>query len=130
MYFIRNRLVSPPLTLLWTAKIKVSSPQIMYHFCTFQSFSEREILYGYNHIRPHQALNMRPPVPETLLKNGTTFKGWTLKKHLPRHKGCHIHHKYHISAGRYDKYDTYRAISLCSFFTKKPNLMNHNSAQA
>ncbi len=25
----------------------------------------------YNHIRPHQALNMRPPVPETLLKNGT-----------------------------------------------------------
>jgi len=22
-------------------------------------------------IRPHQALNMRPPVPETLLKNGT-----------------------------------------------------------
>ena len=25
----------------------------------------------YNHIRPHQALNMRPPVPETLLRNGT-----------------------------------------------------------
>lgn len=25
----------------------------------------------YNHIRPHQALNMRPPVPETLSKIGT-----------------------------------------------------------
>ena len=25
-------------------------------------------LKQYNHIRPHQALNMRPPVPETLLK--------------------------------------------------------------
>ena len=23
-----------------------------------------------NHIRPHQALNMRPPVPETILKHG------------------------------------------------------------
>ena len=29
------------------------------------------LLKQYNHIRPHQALNMRPPVPETLLKNGT-----------------------------------------------------------
>lgn len=28
-------------------------------------------LTQYNHIRPHQALNMRPPVPETLLRNGT-----------------------------------------------------------
>ena len=28
-------------------------------------------LKQYNHIRPHQAMNMRPPVPETLLKNGT-----------------------------------------------------------
>ena len=28
-------------------------------------------LRQYNHIRPHQALNMRPPVPETLLRNGT-----------------------------------------------------------
>jgi len=28
-------------------------------------------LKQYNHIHPHQALNMRPPVPETLLKNGT-----------------------------------------------------------
>jgi transposase InsO family protein len=27
-------------------------------------------LRQYNHIRPHQALNMRPPIPETLLKNG------------------------------------------------------------
>ena len=24
----------------------------------------------YNHIRPHQALNMRPPVPETLSETG------------------------------------------------------------
>jgi transposase InsO family protein len=24
----------------------------------------------YNHVRPHQALNMPPPVPETLLENG------------------------------------------------------------
>ena len=28
-------------------------------------------LKQYNHIWPHQALNMRPPVPETLLRNGT-----------------------------------------------------------
>ena len=28
-------------------------------------------LKQYNHIRPHQALKMRPPVPETLLRNGT-----------------------------------------------------------
>lgn len=28
-------------------------------------------LRQYNRIRPHQALNMRPPVPETLLKSGT-----------------------------------------------------------
>ncbi len=27
-------------------------------------------LKQYNHIRPHQALNMRPPVPETLSENG------------------------------------------------------------
>jgi len=28
-------------------------------------------LKQYNHIRPHQALNMRPPVPETLSESGT-----------------------------------------------------------
>jgi len=28
-------------------------------------------LRQYNHIRPHQALNMRPPVPETLSQSGT-----------------------------------------------------------
>jgi len=28
-------------------------------------------LKQYNHIRPHQALNMRPPVPETLQQTGT-----------------------------------------------------------
>ncbi|MBT6829574.1 MAG: transposase, partial [Rhodospirillaceae bacterium] len=28
-------------------------------------------LKQYNHIRPHQALNMRPPVPETLSGSGT-----------------------------------------------------------
>ncbi|WP_411572474.1 integrase core domain-containing protein [Tropicimonas sp. TH_r6] len=27
-------------------------------------------LREYNHTRPHQALGMRPPVPETLLENG------------------------------------------------------------
>ena len=27
-------------------------------------------LKQYNHVRPHQALNMRPPVPETLAENG------------------------------------------------------------
>ena len=27
-------------------------------------------LNKYNHTRPHQELNMKPPVPETLLKNG------------------------------------------------------------
>ena len=30
-----------------------------------------------NHIRPHQALNMRPPVPETLSGNGTKRGGFT-----------------------------------------------------
>ena len=28
-------------------------------------------LKQYNHIRPHQVLKLRPPVPETLLRNGT-----------------------------------------------------------
>ncbi len=28
-------------------------------------------LKQYNHVRPHQALNMRPPVPETVLQGGT-----------------------------------------------------------
>jgi putative transposase len=28
-------------------------------------------LKQYNHIRPHQALNMRPPLPETLSESGT-----------------------------------------------------------
>jgi hypothetical protein len=28
-------------------------------------------LKQYNHIRPHQALNMRPPMPETLSESGT-----------------------------------------------------------
>ena len=32
-------------------------------------------LRQYNHIRPHQALNMRPPVPETLIRNGTELAG-------------------------------------------------------
>ena len=32
-------------------------------------------LRQYNHVRPHQALNMRPPVPETLITNGTELGG-------------------------------------------------------
>ena len=32
-------------------------------------------LRQYNHTRPHQALNMRPPVPETLLRNGPAVGG-------------------------------------------------------
>ena len=32
-------------------------------------------LKQYNHIRPHQSLNMRPPVPETLICNGTELGG-------------------------------------------------------
>ena len=32
-------------------------------------------LRQYNHIRPHQALNRRPPVPETLVRNGTELRG-------------------------------------------------------
>ncbi|WP_227271952.1 transposase [Roseobacter weihaiensis] len=27
-------------------------------------------LRQYNRVRPHQALNMRPPIPETLRKSG------------------------------------------------------------
>ncbi|MGB0576878.1 MAG: integrase core domain-containing protein [Alphaproteobacteria bacterium] len=29
----------------------------------------------YNHIRPHQALDMRPPIPETLHTNGSELGG-------------------------------------------------------
>ena len=32
-------------------------------------------LRQYNHIRPHQALNMLPPVPETLIRNGPELRG-------------------------------------------------------
>jgi len=32
-------------------------------------------LRQYNQIRPHQALNMRPPVQETLFRNGTELGG-------------------------------------------------------
>ena len=32
-------------------------------------------LRQYNQIRPHQALKMRPPVPETLIRNGTELGG-------------------------------------------------------
>ena len=32
-------------------------------------------LKQYNHIRPHQSLNIRPPVPETLICNGTELGG-------------------------------------------------------
>ena len=32
-------------------------------------------LKQYNHTRPHQALNMRPPVPETLRRNGPVIGG-------------------------------------------------------
>ena len=32
-------------------------------------------LRQYNHIRPHQALNMRQPVPETLVRNDTELGG-------------------------------------------------------
>ncbi len=35
-------------------------------------------LRQYNHIRPHQALNMRPPVPETLIRNGPEHGGYWL----------------------------------------------------
>lgn len=34
-------------------------------------------LKEYNHIRHHQSLNMRPPVPETLNQPGTLNGGWT-----------------------------------------------------
>ena len=32
-------------------------------------------LRQYNNIRPNQALNMRPPVPETLIRNGPELGG-------------------------------------------------------
>ena len=32
-------------------------------------------LRQYNHTRPHQALYFRPPVPETLFRNGTGHGG-------------------------------------------------------
>ncbi len=30
------------------------------------------------HVRPHQSLNMQPPVPETLLQSGTYQGGQTI----------------------------------------------------
>ena len=41
----------------------------------FSTISQAQTVIGkwlrqYNHVRPHQALNMRPPVPETLLASG------------------------------------------------------------
>ena len=41
----------------------------------FSSFRQAQTVIDkwmqqYNHVRPHQALNMRPPVPETLSKTG------------------------------------------------------------
>ncbi|MEW9919179.1 integrase core domain-containing protein [Marimonas sp. MJW-29] len=32
-------------------------------------------LRQYNHTRPHQALNMRPPMPETLQRSGPVRGG-------------------------------------------------------
>lgn len=32
-------------------------------------------LKQYNHTRPHQALSMRPPAPETLIRNGPAIAG-------------------------------------------------------
>jgi len=42
----------------------------------FQTTKQAQIVISqwlkqYNYVRPHQALNMRPPVPETLSENGT-----------------------------------------------------------
>ena len=39
------------------------------------AISINQWLRKYNHIRPHQALNMRPPVPETLIRNGPEIGG-------------------------------------------------------
>ena len=39
--------------------------------CELQNANVRSWLKQYNHIRPHQSLNMRPPVTETLLQTGT-----------------------------------------------------------
>ena len=46
----------------------------------FYSLKEAQIVINqwlrqYNHVRPHQALNMRPPVPETLITNGIELGG-------------------------------------------------------
>ncbi|MCH9748402.1 MAG: transposase [Alphaproteobacteria bacterium] len=47
-------------------------------------------LKQYNHIRPHQALNMKPPVPDTLLKNSTYIGGWPdlCGSSLPKNTVC------------------------------------------
>jgi len=42
----------------------------------FSSIRQAQVVIGiwlkqYNHVRPHQALKMRPPVPETLSERGT-----------------------------------------------------------
>jgi len=42
----------------------------------FTSIKQAQIVINmwlkeYNYIRPHQSLNMRPPIPETLHQNGT-----------------------------------------------------------
>lgn len=46
----------------------------------FASIEQAQIVINkwlrqYNHVRPHQALNMRPPVPETLGQTGTEIRG-------------------------------------------------------
>ncbi len=46
----------------------------------FATAKEAQIVIGYwlkeyNHTRPHQALNMRPPIPETLIRNGPELGG-------------------------------------------------------
>jgi len=46
----------------------------------FASIEQAQIVINqwlrqYNHVRPHQALNMRPPVPETLYQTGTEIGG-------------------------------------------------------
>ncbi|QMU59821.1 MAG: transposase [Boseongicola sp.] len=45
-------------------------------------------LRQYNRTRPHQALNMRPPVPETLIRNGTELVGWTTRMAALRSVYC------------------------------------------
>ena len=57
-------------------RIRLTAPHEVLNPEWFTTTKQAQIVINqwlrkYNHIRPHQALNMLPPVPETVITNGT-----------------------------------------------------------